>query len=81
MNNSNPFSNLNFAVRPRRIPARPVAVGAAFLTFTGLWLIVPHSVLYWLLLPVVLGLTWAASYGWRPAVFALVEILTSLLQL
>jgi hypothetical protein len=29
----------------------------------------------------VLGLTWAASHGWRPAVVTLVELLHSLLEL
>ena len=81
MNNSDLFGNLNFRVRPRRVPVRLWAVAAAFLIFTLLWLIVPQSGLYWLLLPVVLSLTWAASYGWRPAVAALIQLLHWLLNL
>ena len=80
MNRSGPFSNLHFDVRPQAISSRVLAVGAAFLVFTVLWLIVPHGALYWLLLPLVLGLTWAASYGWRPALFLLVRYLDSLLK-
>jgi hypothetical protein len=81
MNQSNPFSNLNFELRRHRIPSRLLVVGAAFVVFTLLWLIVPHGFLYWMLLPLVLALVWAASYGWRPAVFALVEFLRSVLEL
>lgn len=81
MNHTNPFSNLNFDLRRRAIPTRLLAVGAAFIVFTFIWLIVPQDVLYWLLLPVVLCLTWAASYGWRQAVAVLIEFLHSLLEL
>jgi hypothetical protein len=81
MNNTNPFANLNFDLRRRRMPARLLAVGAAFILFTLIWWIVPNNGLYWLFLPIFLGLTWAASYGWRPAVSGLIEILHSLLEL
>jgi len=81
MNRSSPFSNLHFDVRPRSVPPPVLAVGTAFIIFTALWLVVPHGTLYWLLLPLILGLTWAASHGWRPALFLLVEYLHSLLQL
>ena len=81
MNNSNLFGNLNFRVRPRRVPSRLLAVATAFGIFTLLWLIVPQGGLYWLLLPFVLGLTWTASYGWRPAVAAWMDLLNWLLSL
>jgi len=80
MNRSGPFSNLHFDVRPPRSSPRVLAVGTAFLFFTLLWLLVPRGALYWLLLPLILGLTWAASYGWRPALFLLVRYLDSLLK-
>ena len=76
MNNSDLFGNLNFRARAGRVPGRLWAVAAAFVIFTLLWLIVPQSGLYWLLLPVILCLTWAASYGWRPAVAASIQLLT-----
>ena len=81
MNNPDLFGNLNFRLRTRRVPARLWTLGAAFVIFSLLWLIVPQSGLYWLLLPVVLSLTWAASYGWRPAVAALIQLLHWLLNL
>ena len=81
MNNSNPFSNLNFDLHSRRIPTRLLVIGAAFILYTAIWLILPQTGLYWLLLPLVLCLTWAASYGWRSAVSALIEFLHSLLEL
>ncbi len=81
MNNTNPFSNLNFDLHPRKVPIRLMAIGAAFVIFTLLWLIVPQNGLYWLLLLIILCLTWAASFGWRPAVVVLIELLRSLLEL
>jgi hypothetical protein len=81
MNQSNPFSNLHFGIRPRRVPAQVIALAAAFVALTLIWLIVPQSALYWLLLPIVLCLTWMASYAWRQAVSALIEFLHSLLEL
>jgi hypothetical protein len=57
MNNSNPFINLNFDIHRRTIPGRVLAIGAAFIIYTAIWLIVPQGALYWLLLPVVLCLT------------------------
>lgn len=81
MNRSGPFASLNFDVSRHPISLRLLAVGAAFIIFTLLWLLVPHGGLYWLLLPLILGLTWAASYGWRPAVAALIQLLHGLLSL
>jgi hypothetical protein len=80
MNQTDPFRNLNFEFRRSRPTPRLLTLGAAFIIFSLLWLIVPSGILYWLLLPVILGLTWAASYGWRPAVVTLVDFLNSLLQ-
>ena len=80
MNRSGPFTNLRFDVRPRAIPPRILTVAAAFAVFTALWLIVPHGALYWLLLPLILALAWAASYGWRTAVANLVWLLQFLLE-
>ncbi len=80
MNRSDPFTNLRFAVRPRLVSPQVIAVGGAFLVFTLLWIAVPSGTLYWLLLPPVLALAWAASYGWRPALAWLVRYLDSLLK-
>ncbi len=80
MNQSDPFRNLHFEFHRARHSPRPLVVAAAFLLFSLLWLIVPSGTLYWLLLPVVLALTWAASHGWRPAIVTLVDFLNSLLH-
>lgn len=80
MNNTNPFSNLNFRVRPQTIPAQWIAIGIAFVLFTILWNAVPESALYWLLLPIILCLTWIASFAWRQAVKTLRDYLSSLLE-
>jgi len=81
MNRSGPFASLNFDVGRHPISPRLLAVGAAFIIFTLLWLVIPHSTLYWLLLPLILALMWAASYGWRPAVAASIQLLRWLLSL
>jgi len=75
MDNTNAFRGLNFRVRPRRIPARVLIVGAAFLVFTLTWWVVPNGAFYWLFSPILLMLVWVASYGWRPAVARLIEFL------
>lgn len=80
MNRASAFGNLHFDVRPRAVSHRVLALGTAFITFTALWLLVPHGALYWLLMPPIIALTWAASYGWRPALFLLVRYLDSLLK-
>jgi hypothetical protein len=80
MNSSRPFSNLNFSVNRRPISSRLIAVGVAFVAFTLIWLVVPDGGLYWLLLPVILGLAWAASYGWRLALASLIQFLRFLLE-
>jgi hypothetical protein len=81
MDSSNLFSNLNFDLRRRRLPVRLLVIGATFIIYTVIWLIVPQTGLYWLLLLVVLCLTWAASFGWRSAIVGLIEFLQSLLEL
>jgi hypothetical protein len=43
--------------------------------FTVLWWIIPVSALYWLLVPLIGGLAWMASYGWRQALAALQALL------
>jgi hypothetical protein len=81
VNRINQFSNLNFKNRPRASPTQLLVVGAVFLIFNLLWFIVPQGVLYWLLMPVLLCLTWAASNGWRRTVATLIEFLHSLLEI
>ncbi len=70
--NQNDFSNLNFD-RPRNaIPARLIWVAALGISFSLAWMMIPHPVLFWILLLLVGILGWAASYGWRQALRILV---------
>ena len=75
MFNHNPFENLNF--RPRRpgftTPAMFQVIGLG--SFVILWGLVPHGVLFFLLLPTLAALIWAASLGWRQALARLIEFL------
>ena len=80
MQPSSPYSNLRFERLGRRIPYRLVAVGAAVVSITVAWWLVPMSGLYWLVLLIVAVLTWAASYGWRGAIRDLQAFLRRLEQ-
>ena len=64
------YSGLRFDRRPVRPTTRIFWVVSAGIVFTLAWLMLPTELLYWLLLPGVLALAWAASYGWRGALAA-----------
>ena len=81
MNQPNPFRDLRFELRRPRLSPRVIPAAAAFVLFTVLWLAVPQAALYWLLLPFLLVLAWATSFGWRGALASLIEALHSLLEL
>ena len=80
MSSFSPYSNLRFERLGRRIPYRLLAVGAAAVLFTLAWWLVPVSGRYWLMLLLVMVLTWAASYGWRQATATLIALLRRLEQ-
>jgi uncharacterized RDD family membrane protein YckC len=78
MENPSAFRGLHFSAQPSRRPVRAIAVGAVAALFTLLWWVVPHSALYWLLLPAISVLGWMATYGWREANSHLIRFLQSL---
>ena len=78
MNKSNAYHGLNFNLRRRRIPSRIITVAATMVIFTLIWWVIPHSTLFWLLLPILAGLSWMASYGWRQGISILVRFLQNL---
>lgn len=49
----------------RRTPWRTWVTFASGLAFTAFWWLLPQALTFWLLLPVILILTWLATYGWR----------------
>ena len=73
--NETPFRNLNFDSRASVLPRRLIPVGIALAVFTILWVLVPGSALYWLLLPLVAVAVWIASYGWRKALLVVHDLL------
>jgi hypothetical protein len=73
--------NLRFERHPRSLPHRLIAIGVSLGVFTLLWTLVPQGALYWLLAPLLAGLVWAASYGWRQALAALIALLHRLQRL
>ncbi len=65
--NQRDFSELNFN-RPRRsISGRWVWMAGLLVGFGLAWSLIPSSPLFWLLLALITGLGWAASFGWRRA--------------
>ena len=75
MNSSSRYRSLSF---DRRIPAIPpvlATLGVTGAVFTAAWLLLPPQALYWLLLPVMLGLVWLARFGWREGLGALIAFL------
>jgi hypothetical protein len=75
---SEPYKGLRLARTVRLIPPRLAAVAVAAVVYGLLWWLVPTSGLFWLLLATVVCLVWVASFGWRPAVSALVAFLRRL---
>lgn len=75
------FSNLRFDRQPRSVPRRLFLMGLTFLLFNLLWWQVSETTLYWLLLSLLGGLVWVASYGWRGALAALHDLIHRLEQL
>jgi hypothetical protein len=72
--------NLRFERQPHPIPHRAIAIGVVLGIFTLMWILIPPSALYWLLLPFLAVLVWAASYGWRQSLAALIVLLHRLEQ-
>ena len=69
------YRGLRFERRVSTVPGRLIALVLSLALFSVLWVLVPQSALYWLLLPLVAVLTWVASYGWRRALVALHDLL------
>ena len=80
MNNPEFYRNLHFETQPRFTMRRLIPIGILLGVFTMLWLLVSHSTLYWVLLLLIGGLTWVASYGWRQALTALHNLIHELEQ-
>lgn len=74
------FRNLQFERRRWGFPQRLVPVLIVAVIFTVLWNLVPHGALYWLLLPLVVILTWASTFSWRQALAHLIVFLHRLEQ-
>ncbi len=60
------FDQLFFERKPR-IPKRTIFLAVLQIGFAVIWRLLPIQVLFWVLLPVICILGWAASFGWRTA--------------
>lgn len=80
MDESELFRGLQFERSIRWPSARTAAVGLGVLVYVLAWAIFSPTAIYWLGMPLVAALMWAASYGWRQAVIALIAFLERLLQ-
>lgn len=74
------YQGLRFEQAARAVPRRLVLTGGVLIGFTLLWWIIPSSVLYWLLVPLIGLLAWMASYGWRQALAVLRDLLDRIEQ-
>lgn len=81
MNKSNAYHGLDFNLRRRRISPRIIIVVVTIILFSLIWWIIPPNTLFWLLLPIIVGLSWMASYGWRQGISILVRFLQNLERL
>ena len=72
--------DLRFERQPHSLSRRAIAIGVVLSVFTLMWILIPPSALYWLLLPLLAVLVWAASYGWRQSLAALIALLQRLEQ-
>ena len=79
--NRKEYENLNFEPPLGNIPPRMMWIIATLGLFSLAWWLVPHNALYWLALPIIAGLAWLASFGWRPGLQALLRFIHQLEQL
>jgi hypothetical protein len=78
MFNRNPYENFDFRPRRPRI-STPMTIQAIGLGgFIFLWWLIPHGILFFLILPVLAALILAASFGWRQALARLIEFLQAI---
>jgi apolipoprotein N-acyltransferase len=80
MNEPFDFQHLNFSSRRHTFPVR-LAILVGFFVATILFcVVIPPNIQFWLAIPVLMCLTWLATYGWRPGVNALINFLQNLLD-
>ena len=81
MNWTGQESDLQFARRGTGGLRTIAAVVVAAVVFALVWEFVSPGVAFWLLLPLVAALAWAASFGWRQALARLIAFLHRLERL
>lgn len=74
------YQELRFERARRRFPPRLVPIVALLAAFALLWQLIPHGMLFWLLLALLAALGWAASYGWRQPLAHVIALLRRLEQ-
>ena len=75
------YSGLQFEHRPLTPPHPLIPIAMVLVFFTLLWVVVPPSTLYWLLLALLAVFGWIASYGWRQALAVFIALLQRFEQL
>jgi hypothetical protein len=81
MQKPNSFKNLNFQHMPWYLGLRLIVIAAILVIFMLAWWIIPHEFLFFLLVPALAMILWAASYGWRISLSILLDWLHYLEQL
>lgn len=75
MNQSEVYRNLRFERRPSTSLRRLLTVLLFIVIFTLLWKYVPHTTLYWILIPILGILGWLSTYSWRQALSSAITFL------
>ena len=79
-----PYADIRLERQPRprfRFLRRIIPTVLAPALFYGLWVFLPHAIVFWIVLPSLVVLAWIASYGWRQSLSALIEALQHLEQI
>lgn len=63
------------------LPYRLIAIVVVGALFAVLWAVIPQVTLFWVLLPVILVITWLASFGWRTGLKTLGQFINRLERL
>jgi hypothetical protein len=67
------YHGLQFTRQRRLISPRLIFIGSTLLGLVLVCIAAPQGAVVWILLPLVGGLAWAASYGWRSTLLVIHE--------
>jgi hypothetical protein len=75
MQENEPYQGLKFDQRVGSLSKRTISLIAVPLGFTIMWFFLPNGAIYWLVLIMVIVLTWISSFGWKKALATFIRFL------